>query len=374
MKNQIKLLLIPLFVLSSSLDALVRVGEGSIDFILDLSTYYDSNINSRSDGLDDFILTASPGLTYSRDSKNFGMEATAGISFIKYVDNDQYDDANFFFDLSLTPNARMETSRFVVSGDLILQNETRSEESVGEIVTVLTYGASGQIVYNPNSRYSIIGSASYTHEDPDSPQYSQQDRYGAGLSVEVPMNENIDTQAGVSYEYTQSDDTLVDNEVYTYFVGLSGNLLPKLAGNISGGIQQRTLDSGGKDNGPYLAAGLDWMASERTQMTLDAFNGFGTTIDDQTSKTFTVTLTGRHQLSRAWSINADIGYIEEQYSGLNLTVDRTDKQVFIGAGTSYQLVEWGSIGLDFRYSDKTSTDATFEYDRLRVGIIFSGQW
>lgn len=373
MKNQIKLL-IPLLFISSSLDALVRLGEGQVDLTLDVSAYYDSEINARDEGLDDFIFTASPGLEYSRNSRNFGIQASAGVSFIKYADNDQFDDENFFFDFSLTPGARMETSRFVISGDLLFSNETRSDDSVGSVVTVMNYGASGQITYNPNSKYSITGGASYGREDPDSGQFSEKDRYGASLTVQVPINESSSARVGVSYEKLESDTSVSDNETYTYFAGLSGNILPKVAGTIDVGIQQQELDTGGDEKSPYLSAGLEWTASERTQVILDASKSLGTTIDDRTSETLSVTLTGRHQLSRSWSASAYAGYIEDKYSGPGLLDNRTDEETFIGAGTSYQLVEWGSIGLDFRYSDQASTLDTFEYDRLRVGITFSGQW
>lgn len=373
MNNQAKIL-IPLLLITSSVHALVRFGEGNIDAVLDVSAYYDSEINARDEGLDDVIFTVSPGLQYSRSSRNFGIEATAGVSFIKYVDNDQFDDENFFFDVSLTPGARMETSRFSISGDLLLSNETRSEESVGSVVTVLNYGASGSITYRPNSKYSIIGGASFSTEDPDSSQLSEKDRVGASLSLQVPVNDTTDTEIGVSYDKTETDGSISDNESYTYFVGLSGNLMPKVSGNVKAGLQQQELDTGGDEKSPYLSAGLEWSASERTQLSLDASKSLGTTIDDRTSESLSITLTGRHQLTRAWSASAFIGYIEDEYSGPDSLDNRKDEETFIGAGTSYQLVEWGSIGLDFRYSDQTSTQSTFEYDRFRIGISFGGQW
>ncbi|NDV62332.1 outer membrane beta-barrel protein [Puniceicoccales bacterium CK1056] len=373
MKNQTKLL-ISLLLVSSSLHAFMRLGEGNIDLTLDVSTYYDSEIRGQDEGLDDLIFTASPGLQYSRQSRNFGIDASAGVTFVKYADNDQFDDENFFFDLSFTPGARMETSRFVISGDLILSNETRTEESVGNIVTVLTYGASGSVTYNPNSKYSLIGGVSYSREDPDSDLFSEKDQYGASLTLEVPVSETTNSRIGVSYGKTESDTSVTDNDTFTYFVGLSGNLLPKVSGSIDVGIQQQKLDSGKDEKSPYLSAGLQWSASERTQVALDASKSFGTTIDDRTSESLSFSVTGSHQLTRAWSVNVFAGYIEDDYSGPGPLDNRTDEETFVGAGTSYQLVEWGSIGLDIRYSDQSSSESTFEYDRLRVGINFSGQW
>lgn len=366
--------IIPLLFVASSLDAFMRLGEGNIDLTLDASVFYDSEINGRDEGLDDTIFTLSPGLRYSRSSKNFGIDASAGISLVKYADNDQFDDENFFFDLSFTPGARMETSRFVISGDLILTNETRTQESVGSVVTVLTYGASGGITYQPNRHYSISGGASYSREDPDSGQFSEKDRYGASLTLSVPINKNSSAQAGISYETTETETSVVDNDSYTYFVGLSGLILPKVSGNISVGIQQQKLDTGGDEESPYLSAGLEWMASERTRVLLDVSQSLGTTIEDRTSESLSVTVTARHEMSRAWSANVFAGYNEDDYSGAGPLDNRTDEETFVGLGTSYQIVEWGSIGLDIRYSDQSSSQSDFEYDRFRAGINFGAQW
>lgn len=373
MKNEIKLL-IPCLLLSSSAEALVRLGEGTIDLIVDASIYYDSEIKARDEGLDDIIFTVAPSLQYSRDSRTLGFQASVGVSFVRYVDNDEFDDENFFFDFSLTPGAQMETSRFSVSGDLLFSNETRTEESVGDIVTVLTYGASGSVTYRPNSKYSVVGSASFSREEPDSDLLSDKDRFGGGLTLLVPINETTEAQAGVSYQKTDSETSASDNDTYTYFVGLSGNLLPKVSGNVSVGWQQQKVDSGGDEKSPFLSAGLNWLVSERTSMTLDASKSLGTTIDDRTSETLTVTLTASHQMTRDWSINGNIGYIEDIFSGATPIDNRTDEEYFIGAGTSYQIVEWGSLGFDVRYSDQTSSQPTFEFDRLRAGINFRGQW
>jgi outer membrane protein assembly factor BamA len=257
---------------------------------------------------------------------------------------------------------------------LIFSSGTRSEESVGDIVTVQNYGASGAITYRPNSKFSVVGSASFSREDPQSSLYTEKDRFGGGISLQVPISETSRVEGGISYEKTESETAVADNEIYTYFVGLSGNLLPKVSGNISVGIQQQKLDSGGDETSPYLSAGLDWLVSERTKVTLDASQNFGTTIDDRTSETQSVSLTASHQLRRDWSVNAFVGYIKDDYSGAAPVDNRTDEEYFIGVGTSYQLVEWESLGFDVRYSDQTSSQATFEYDRLRAGLSFNAQW
>jgi len=377
-----KALIIPVTLLlvgSTASHALVNLGEGRIDLNLQVSAFYDTEIQSRNLGQEDFVFSIRPSLVYSRPSKNLDITASVGLDSITYLDYDQYNDTNFFFDLDISPNARMETSRFVFTGKVLLNTETRSEPSVGEIITFRNYGASGELKYDPNRRYTLIGSASYKVEDPDSNRYSKIDRLTVSGKVQVPVKESLNLEGSISYLDTASDGTTIgrpasDSQTFTYSAGLSGALLPKVRGGLSAGFQNRRFGSGGDDTSPYFSANLDWAVDDLSSLLLRASQEVGTSIDDRNSETFSITLTARRQLSRDLSGSLYIGYEDISYDGLLAAFSRDDEELFFGGRLTYQLVRWGSIGLDARYADRTSTEATFEYDRIRVGLVFNGRW
>lgn len=353
---------------------LVNLGEGQIDLNLQVTTYYDTEIRARNLGQEDFVLSVRPSLQYTRKSKNLDFSASVGVDGRAYLDYDEYNDTDFFFDLNISPNASMETSRFRFSGDIILNTETRSEQSVGEIVTVNNYGASAELIYDPSRRYTIIGTAEYRQRDPDSDAYFKTTTTEAGVRVAVPMNESLDVQAGISYLDTKTDrptlETDVSSETFTYFVGLDGQLSSKLSGSLSAGLQDRSFDDAslGDSSNPFVSADLDWRVDDLSSFRLSASQGFGTTINNRSSEELEVRLSGNRSLSRDLRASAYIGYERYDYG------DREDKGPIAGASLTYQLVRYGSIGFECRYLNQSSTEDEFDYDRFRIGVRFSGTW
>ena len=118
---------------------LVRLGGGQIDFNLQLESAYDTEIRARNSSEEDFIFTVRPSLVYSRSSKNIDISASVGFISRTYLDYDEYSDTDVSFDLSISPNAEMRTSRIRSSASLILNTETRADDATGEIIPVQHY-------------------------------------------------------------------------------------------------------------------------------------------------------------------------------------------------------------------------------------------
>ena len=357
-----------------ALTALVNLGEGEINLNLSVSAMYDTEIRARNAGQEDFVLSVRPSLTYARPSRNFDFSVTAGLDSRTYLDYDEFNETDFFFDVSISPRAEMQTSRFRFTGDLILNSETRSEAAVGEIVTIRNYGVSGQLIYDPNRRYTVVGDAGYKREDPDSEFYNETERFNLSGTVLVPLREELDIQGSISYQNATSARSAVESDTYTFSAGFSGRLLPKVSGSVSAGIQERRFDALDNQTRPYFSAKVAWAADERTQFNLDAVQSVGTTIDARASESFLVTLRARHSLRRDLSLNGFLGYEDISYDSTVDALTRSDEEFFVGGGLTYQIVRWGSISLEARYEDRSSDTDIFDYDRLRAGAVFRATW
>ncbi|MGC9451834.1 MAG: outer membrane beta-barrel protein [Oceanipulchritudo sp.] len=359
---------------------LVNLGEGRIDFDMSVSSFYDTEIRARDAGEEDFIFSARPSLVYNRPSRLFDFSASVGLDFQKYLDYDEYDETNVFFDLNISPNARRETSRFVFSGDLLFNTETRSDETVGEIINVLNYGASAEVIYDPNRKFTIIGNTSYRREDPDSDVYDKVDNFELSGTLQVPVKEDVYIQGLVGYLDTSSDGRTTDSQTITYAAGFDGKLLPKLTGSFLIGMQDRDYDSREDDSSPYGSAGLDWAIDERSNINLIASQSVGTTIDDRSSETLDIRLTASRKLTRDLSGSLFAGYSDTSYDALvatdtGITTEtRDDEEYSVGGRISYQLVRWGSVSFEARYLDRSSSEPLFDYDRLRIGVTLNGRW
>ncbi len=374
MNKAISLCLIPL-ALTPSVYGLINLGEGRIDLETSASVFYDSEIRARNLGQDDMVLTIRPSLVYTRPSKSLDLMASVSLRGVVYADHDEYNDLDVYFDLGLTPTARMETARFRVNGDVILNSESRADADVGDIVTIRTYGASGQVIYDPNRRFNIIGRLSARREDPDSERLYTIDRYNASGTVQTPLNEDISLQATAGYSKIASEGRSTDSEIFTYSAGFVGDLFTKLRADVSAGIQDTKYENGQDDSSPYISASLNWQANETSSISCRVAQSIGTTLDDRATDTFSVDVTGRRELNRQFAGSVFLGYDDIDYNSLvDPLLDRSDQEYYFGGSLSYDWVRWSSIRLEARYSDRSSTDPIFSYDRLRVGVVMTGTW
>ena len=187
------------------------------------------------------------------------------------------------------------------------------------------------------------------------------------------MNELSDIEGGIGYLDTVSDspnlETDLKSETFTYFVGLSGNLTPKLKGSLSAGFQERSFDAiQGSESNPYISANLTWTVDETSNFRLSASQGFNTSISNRSVDELDVRLTANRALSRDLRASAYIGYEHYDY------IDREDKAPTAGISLTYKLVRWGSFAFECNYRNQSSTEDEFDYNRFLIGIRFNGTW
>ncbi len=355
-------------------DALVNLGDGRIELQAASALHYDSSITASSAKLDDIVFAIAPSLVYIRPSPHLDLRASAGVRVERYLDYTEFNDENFFFDVSVNPDTEVRTSRFTFNGDLILRSETRSEEDIGQIVTTRRYGVSGRLIYDPNPRYNLVLDAAVSRDDPDNDAFNRIDRMTSALTLQIAAGENRFANVGVRYgAYRPDAPFLPDSDTAAYFAGLSGGLLPKLQGAVLAGYQTRSLQDGPDTNSPYLLARLTWRQSETTAFNLSATSQFGATINNFNTESRSLSLSASRQLNPRWDASAALGYLETKYQN-PLFPDRKDEEVFGQLQTGRRLADWGRLGLEVRYSRRSSDSALFDYSRLRAGLVFDGRW
>ncbi|NBD37259.1 MAG: outer membrane beta-barrel protein [Verrucomicrobia bacterium] len=363
-----------LLLLPCPLWALFNLGESTVDLSLQGDFSYDSEINARNQGLSDFIGSLGTDLHFSRPSPTLAIRASAGIRFIRYLDNSQFDDENFKFDLSVSPGQRFEGDRFSFSVDLILNSQTRSEETLGEIVNVRTYGLAAELTYRVNQRLTLVGTAGSQLEDPDSDRFDEVQRTNAGIAARFPIRKEMTGELGASYQKTDSDDEIrSEHDTVTVYVGLRDQILSKVTGSLSVGLQQRSFEDREDSTTPYLAGSLEWMINETTSSAIRSNYQTNTTFSDLTTESLDLSVIFRRQLNRDWSANAGIGYTDITYEGLT-GEDREDEEYYATASLNWKFSRWGSLSASLRYSDRSSNVDFFQYDRLRTGVGFRARW
>jgi hypothetical protein len=363
-------LLLPLLATAS----IARIGEGELLLSTSVSLTYDSELQSRNIGVSDTIVSGSISLTYSRPSPNLALSGGIQFTALRYLDFSEFDDENISFNVSVFPGLRMEASRFRYSFDLILNSETRSDDTLGQIVTVQNYGFSGEVAYDPNSRLTVVGNASYRIEDPDSSTLNAIDRTSVGLKALTPLRSETNAVLGVTFEKIESDDAIRNtSDTISYFVGLDGSLLPKVIGTVSVGVQTRSFDDGEDTESPFISSGLSWVIDASTSASLSASYGTDTGLNDLASETFEISADLRRELNRRLSASARVAYLDGSYDN-RVGLSRDDEQWTIGAGLDYQIARWGSLTLSGDYRDRSSNSETFSYDRYTISVGLRTSW
>lgn len=373
MKKILKAVLL-VCAMSSTLHGLINLGEGRVDFTLDLTAAHDSRIRTNADSEGDFVISARPALRYVRPSKIFDFSTTIGLVSTKYMDYGEYDKTNAFFDVDISPRLTRETSRFEFSGNILLNTETRSEEEVGDIITTTNYGGSATLVYRPNRKFSSSGSINYRKEDPDSERYFERTNKSISGMLGMVVSKSATLEGRISYTDITSGTDGLKSDIVAYSTGFSGELLPKVSGSIYAGIQERNHADFPGDSSPFFSANMSWDASERSSVSLTASNSLGTTFSNQASDTFSIRVEGRRSISREITGSVFFGYRDSKYETLGTDSVRSDDGTDVGASIRYQMARWGSIGFTASYTDRSSNRNIFSYDRLRIGVNFQAEW
>jgi hypothetical protein len=352
----------------------VNFENSRIDLNVTSKLYHDTHITAQDEAPEDTIFNITASLNYVRPSKTMNFEASAGVVHVMYFDNSDFDDTNAFFDISLNPEADVRTSRFTFSGDLLLNTDTSTNEDVGGIVTTRNYAVNGQVFYDPNERLDVILNASASRIDPDESELNKLDRISVGLTLQTPVMKQANASLGATYSKIKPDSQIQEeSETMAYFLGLNGIILTKLQGSVSAGIQNRKTESNDKSDTPYVLAELNWLYDESTSYSLAASSSFNSTINSYDTESSELSLSLRRQLNPLWTLTGSVGYSKTDYESPALP-DRSDDEWFADLQLSRSILQWGSLGLDLRYSDRESDQAAFTYSRFIGGVSFTGTW
>lgn len=369
--------LLPLLaVLPVPLGALMKIGEGEVNLLVSTSLTWDSRINARSNAEEDTIAAADIALAYNRPSRVMNISATLGIRAERYFDFSEYDDENVYLDLSISPSGEIRTSRFMFTGSLNFDSRTESDADVGEIVNVRTYGASGSVVYDPNSRFTLTTSAGYSYEDAES-SFADRETWSLGTELAIPYSRAIQLVGGVDYRYEIADNPVgleLESDTTTLFIGLLGQITPKIEGQIRLGSETRSERDSSSTTVPYLSASLDWRVDDSTQVSLSASNTTNNTLAGTASESLDFDLSASRQMSSRMRASIGIGYGKTDYDLFGNLIRRKDEIYRGNFSLSYDIARWGSLVIAATYEERSSRIGTFSYDRTTISARLSTSW
>lgn len=363
----------------------IQVGSFRILPSLDVSGEYNDNILlAPRDEIDDFIWTISPGITVELPGRRSSLRLGYRADIKEYVENSELSTVDHTGQLE----GRLSLG---IGLDLRLSDEYRRVQDfpgnpIPEISQLteqnqntLTVGAD----YRLGERLSLGGEYRWFLLDYDAgPEFDQFDhqehRFAGTLYYRVAPKTSV--LGEYRFEMIRYDDNAVardrDSDGHSILVGLKGDLTAKTSLQLKGGYQWRDYDNQAREDfeGFILDGEAIWKYAEPSQLRLFVGRAAIESLFVGTNY-YTSTYGGaelRHYLTptvilKAQGLYGVNAYPEAVLDPSSGTVkDRSDDFFEIGAGVQYQVRRWLAVGLEYRYLDRSSNFADFEYTQNRV--------
>ena len=330
-------ILLPFFILNSNLFGLIEGSLGRIDASAILSTTYDSRIfgvssgdysqirlnqgtNSNLRSEDDFILTFSPALHYSKKLRWFSFGASAGIQIAHFVKNSEQSytrpttSFTIDFDDTLSKKKRISNNakiRFEATFDV---GQSVGASIIEQDLTSYTYFTAGfNVRYNHSPKFGVGAGTSYNYKYYQSGGlegaiYSDIETLPLSTQLFYIYSEKLDFYTDYTFQRTKDNvsgsENLIDGDTHSITFGAQGIYSSKLSGNANIGYSVRNFDNKLTDSDSNLVSsiGLNWKYNSKTNFTFNlsrafspsasGFSMFSTMFKLGVSHRFTEDLTG----------------------------------------------------------------------------------
>jgi len=282
--------------------ALVEGRLGNVDASITLRGEYDSRVfgissasfqgaKSSSSSLivadelkseDDFIISFSPALHFSKKLKWFSFSGTAGVNLVQYIKNKDKSYTqpittfSIDFDETLSKNKRVSNNakiRFDATFDL--------GQSVGasileqDLISYTYFVAGANVRYNHSPKFGVGGGTSYNlkHYQSGSTQTRvYQDISTLPLSAQAYYiySEKLDFYTDYTFSRTKDDQrgsaTLTDSSSHSISFGAQGDYSSKLSGNAKLGYSVQNFDNEfvSKQDNLITSIGVNWKLNSKT--------------------------------------------------------------------------------------------------------------
>ncbi|MGI9295676.1 MAG: outer membrane beta-barrel protein, partial [Pseudomonadales bacterium] len=349
---------------------------------------YDDNIfESASQEQDSMIALLNPSLSVEIERGNSAYELSYGAESASYFDSedDDYVDhnvqalANMQFSLrnNLTVHARFAAAHedrgtgLTEGLDPLLALELNEPDEYNqtEASARYTYGArraTGRLVFETAYRDDQY----QNHRQRTKFRDREETEASAAFYYRVGPNTSLLVQArakAIDYANDQPQETTLDSNHYSYFVGAEWDASEQLVGAIKFGYQQKKFDSADRDDfsAPSWEADIHWSPSSyahfhfNTERNSEETNGGGDFIDVQR-----IAGDWTQEWNNRLQTVLGIAYVDEIYENF----DRDEQLTEFIASLAYKLKRWIVIEFGANYRDRSSNINELNFDRRIVSV------
>lgn len=325
-----------------------------------LGVRVDDNIALTPDATSDTILDINPGaqLVFGRESTVQGTWSVVH-SFANYLDHDELNTNLFSTAFNAGYDDGKTKGSFNASFNEINQNTVDVQTNDGSLIRrdVLALGTRGELDVSEKSSVSV----GLQYQGTEYKRYDFSDTKVATLPIGYYYELTPKVDLSLNYRYRQSWlQHGYDSKDHFFGVGARGVFTPKLRGQFSVGLTQRSFDDhkGLPDMDDKSLLGVDsslsYDATPKTTLQFGVSNDFDTNSQGQQQKNFAVRFAALTAVSAEWSLSGGVSYRAINY------YSRTDDYMEGHLGATYIINEnvqvTAAVALRSNESDLDTSD------------------
>jgi len=344
----------------------LAIGDGAELFVTGtLSVRSDDNIFLSSKATSDTIWDINPGVSIEF-GKNGDVRGSLVLvdAFANYSDHSFLNTNLFSGDFMASYDDKKTKMDFNVGYHELNQNtvDTRAGSAGGFLVRrdQFLIGTKGEV--ETSAITSVAAGVSFDHFNYKRTGFADSDELKVPVSLYYKWTAK--TQLSMGYTYSNYQTTIGhDSNDHFFNVGMRGELLPSLTGEIKVGVDQRNVSQVGSRTDPGLDASATYEYSPKTSIVLTAGNKHSTTPQGIQTKDLSLGVQARFVIDQNWSANAGLVWRDIAYSRF-VTGPHDDTYVDGILGASYVISSSIRIDGSYNYRDNRTNNIN--------GSAFSG--
>jgi hypothetical protein len=343
---------------------------------------YDTNVfQTPSHAQSDEIFKTIPGVVADYTFGPHSLSAGYRAEILNYVHLTDQDTVHHI----AAGQLRLDFPRLLLNlkEDFVRTSDPPNTELTGRILSN-TNTLKPEAEYRLTQRFSLGLAYTWTRvrfDDPAIGDLIDRDEHLFGASVYWKML----PKAGLYLTYDGGFDTFTEatdrNFVrHQVWVGVRGDLTPKLSSSLHAGVEIRVPDQSNQEGftGFIFGGDLTYRPTERSTITLlvDRSTEESTFINTVFYVTTNATLTAQYQLLPKLSIGARLGGGVNNYSTKQTVGNQTDwrQDSFLSAGAlaEYAIQPWLRLGVEYLRTSRDSNFNQFEFveDKITARVTF----
>lgn len=355
----------------------LSVARGSLSLTAVLDEEYDSNIFLNQFRTSDWHTTFTPGLKFVRDAGLIRLDTNAGVAFQRFQRYDTENSSDPFADASLrwtqeesNVDSRVSaTYRRASQANIDVNTRTRAEDLGGRIF--FGHFPAEKLGYHLNAGYNNQNFLLDGMSDIRTRDVSGDVRYH--------YSTKLDAFVGVGKRWSDTYHVPVflnsfDSEDVSLKVGVEGEILPKVTGQLAAGWVRRSFKNvlGGSQSGALLDTSLTWRPDDEMSVRLLANRDFDTTPVDQSVMRQVTGIETHRQIREKLGITLGYSHAVSRYIGVG--VSRRDSSNIYLLGADYQLTKTWKAGVHANYAATDSNVVVSDYNHFVGGANVSVQF